>query len=125
VDADGERLYSALCGGGQQDGKHAMGDEIRTLIREALAEVEHDRCILFGSQARGDAGPDSDYDLLIVVRDPCSQGRRFAIANTVRAHLAHHLLPVDVIVRTTSEMEEHLLIPGSIVRNALAEGTAV
>jgi len=25
--------------------------------------------ILFGSQARGDAGPDSDYDLLLVVPD--------------------------------------------------------
>jgi predicted nucleotidyltransferase len=39
-------------------------ENIRTLKRQILP---NDRMILFGSQARGDARPDSDWDLLVVV----------------------------------------------------------
>jgi predicted nucleotidyltransferase len=37
-------------------------ENIRTLKRQLLP---NDRMILFGSQARGDARPDSDWDLLV------------------------------------------------------------
>ena len=39
-------------------------ENIRTLKRQLLPD---DRMILFGSQARGDARPDSDWDLLVLV----------------------------------------------------------
>jgi len=39
-------------------------ENIRTLKRQLLP---NDRMILFGSQARGDARPDSDWDLLVLV----------------------------------------------------------
>ena len=39
-------------------------ENIRTLKRQLLP---NDRMILFGSQARGDAQPDSDWDLLILL----------------------------------------------------------
>jgi len=38
-------------------------ENIRTLKRQILP---NDRLILFGSQARGDARPDSDWDLLVL-----------------------------------------------------------
>lgn len=34
-----------------------------------MAVYQPERIYLFGSTARGDAGPDSDYDILIVVPD--------------------------------------------------------
>jgi predicted nucleotidyltransferase len=39
-------------------------ENIRTLKRQLLP---NDRMILFGSQARGDARPDSDWDLLVLL----------------------------------------------------------
>lgn len=42
-----------------------LGEVVRRLV-----EVYHpERIYLFGSVARGDAGPDSDYDLMIIVAD--------------------------------------------------------
>jgi len=42
-------------------------ENIRTLKRQLLP---NDRMILFGSQARGDARPDSDWDLLVLLDKP-------------------------------------------------------
>ena len=39
-------------------------EDIRTLKRQLLP---NERMILFGSQARGDARPDSDWDLLVLL----------------------------------------------------------
>jgi uncharacterized protein len=43
--------------------------EFYEMVRQ-IADAYHPlRIYLFGSKARGDAGPDSDYDLLVVVID--------------------------------------------------------
>ena len=39
------------------------------LLRSVVAYFDPVRVILFGSHARGEAGPDSDYDLLVVLDD--------------------------------------------------------
>jgi uncharacterized protein len=45
-------------------------DPILTEIVRRLVGVYHpERIYLFGSTARGDAGPDSDYDLMIILPD--------------------------------------------------------
>lgn len=46
---------------------------ILSQITDRLIKAYHpERIYLFGSTARGDAGPDSDYDILMVVRDDAS-----------------------------------------------------
>jgi len=48
----------------------SASDPILSEVVRRLAEVYHpERIYLFGSTARGDAGPDSDYDLAVVVPD--------------------------------------------------------
>jgi predicted nucleotidyltransferase len=52
-------------------------DPILVKFRAALQQIYGDRLehvVLFGSQARGDAGPDSDYDVAVFLND---SGRTF------------------------------------------------
>jgi predicted nucleotidyltransferase len=48
----------------------SVEDSVLSKIVDRLVAAYHpERVYLFGSMARGDAGPDSDYDILLVVRD--------------------------------------------------------
>ncbi len=46
------------------------------IVRRLVAAYHPERICLFGSKARGEAGPDSDYDLMVVVPDSASPERR-------------------------------------------------
>jgi predicted nucleotidyltransferase len=48
------------------------------------------KVVLFGSRARGDARPDSDYDLAILVRD--GSHRQSATRDIVAAHAFSHIV---------------------------------
>ncbi len=64
-------------GGGDGLGKL---EELRGPIRRAVRAVEPGaEIVLYGSRARGDAGPDSDWDLLILVDGPVDGERKNAI----------------------------------------------
>ncbi len=45
----------------------ATDARLAELVRRLVEAYEPERIYLFGSHARGDAGADSDYDLLVVV----------------------------------------------------------
>jgi predicted nucleotidyltransferase len=51
----------------------ASYDPILNRFRSALAEIYGDRlerAVLYGSRARGDHRPDSDYDIAVFIKDP-------------------------------------------------------
>jgi predicted nucleotidyltransferase len=55
----------------------SASDPILNEVVRRLVEVYHpERIYLFGSTARGDAGPDSDYDLMVLVSDDAPQDLR-------------------------------------------------
>ena len=52
-------------------------DPVLGEVVRRLSEVYHPvRIYLFGSAARGDAGPDSDYDLMVILPDEAPQHLR-------------------------------------------------
>ena len=51
-------------------------EKLAEAVRRLRAAYAPERIYLFGSRARGDAGQDSDYDLLIVVPDDAATGAR-------------------------------------------------
>ncbi len=78
------------------------------------------RVILFGSRARGDAGPDSDVDLLVVMPDGIEDERRVTVE--IRRLLRDMPVAKDVVVTTPEEIERRGDLVGTVLRPALREG---
>ena len=94
-------------------------DPILTDVVQRLAAAYRPVSIyLFGSAARGEAGPDSDYDLLVVVADDAPRERRGS-AMAYQALLGTGVA-ADVLVCTQSyfEARRHLRasLPGTVLR---------
>ena len=77
------------------------------------------RIILFGSRARGDARPDSDVDLLVVLR---TVKDKRAAAIEMRCVLDDLPVGKDIIVTTPEEIANRGDQIGSVLRPALREG---
>jgi uncharacterized protein len=92
---------------------------IRRMVSRIVKRFEPDKIILFGSQARGDAGPDSDIDLLIVMPVTGSK-RRKAVEIGVALHDFH--VPKDLIVVTPEEFEWRKDTIGTVEWPAWREG---
>ena len=102
-----------------------MTDEIILKIKKTLEGITYEKLILFGSQARGDSGVDSDYDLLIVIKDNLSITDKFSIMGQARKKLAEKLIDADVIVKSESELELYKNRIGSAARAAILEGVTI
>jgi len=107
---------------GQSPGGPREPDEasLQEIVRRIVAAVAPARIVLFGSAARGEMGPDSDLDLLVV--KACE--RRREVARTVRACL-RGVEPgrgKDVVVVTPEDVERDRDTIGYIIRPALREG---
>ena len=87
--------------------------------RRIVEGVHPQKIILFGSYARGTAGPDSDIDLLIVLR---AEGSKRKKAVEIYGLLAGMGIPKDIIIVTPEEVERYRDIPGTIIHPALREG---
>jgi predicted nucleotidyltransferase len=77
----------------------------------------------FGSRARGDAEPDSDFDLLVVLPDglPAQAYSAWRAAEPV----AGCGLGYDIVPCSLSEFHKDRDTPGSLVHNAIIEGRAI
>jgi predicted nucleotidyltransferase len=97
-------------------------DLIAEIVRRVSGAVGPLRVILFGSAARGEMGPASDVDLLIVVPD--GTHRREASRKAFRA-LSGLGIAKDVIVVTEGDLKEFGGNPSLIIKPALEEGREV
>lgn len=95
---------------------------IATMTDRIVREFDPIRVILFGSHARGEAGRDSDVDLLVVLPKVDDQ-RRAAVA--IRRLLADLPVAKDIVVTTPEEIAARGDLVGTILRPALREGVVV
>ena len=87
-----------------------------------LIEAFHPlRIYLFGSRARGDAGPDSDYDLMVVIPDEqwAPRARRGRAAYEA---LRGTGIAADVLVWTLQSFESCLRVAASLPAAIESEG---
>ena len=98
----------------------SQSDVLDEIVRRLIEAYEPERIFLFGSIARGDAGPDSDYDLLVIVPDD-------ALSERKRSRLAYERLwgtgaAADVLVWTKSYFESRLHLKASLSATIAEEG---
>ena len=96
-------------------------------IREILGELGYEakKVILFGSRARGDWGPDSDYDLLVEVEEP-DPTTRVRLMCKVHSKIVRSLrIPIDMMFYDTLQLVERIEGGHSVLEGVLKEGLYV
>ena len=95
------------------------GPMIQEVVRRVVESFHPLRIILFGSAARGETGPDSDVDLLVVMPEGTKR-----LETTQALHLRLFGIPVsvDFLVATPSDLERHRENIGLVYRTILREG---
>lgn len=92
------------------------------IVRRIVAAIDPDRIILFGSRARGAAGPESDYDLLVIKQ---TGERTLKLEQAAYVAMEGLLASVDILVETPQRLERLKDAPGLIFRHVLADGVLV
>ncbi len=91
-----------------------------SVVERIVERFDPVRVILFGSRARGDAGPHSDVDLLVVMPDGIDDERRVTVE--IRRLLRDMPAAKDIVVTTPEEIERRGDLVGTVLRPALREG---
>jgi predicted nucleotidyltransferase len=93
--------------------------QIDRMVKRIVKRFHPERVILFGSHARGEAGPDSDVDLLVVME---FEGAARDTALEIRVALHDILVPKDIIVTRPEDFTWRKEIVGTIEWPAAREG---
>ena len=96
-----------------------LNDVVHEMVRRIVARFAPLRIILFGSHARGTAGPDSDVDLLVIMHVSES---RFATMLAIRECLHGIGLAKDIVVATPQDVARDGDVVGTLLYPALREG---
>lgn len=95
---------------------------IDELVRRIVDAVHPLRIILFGSAARGEMGPHSDLDVMVVMPEGV---HRLHTAMFIYRSLGDLKAPVDVLVASEADLERYRDTKGLIYRNVVHEGRAI
>lgn len=91
------------------------------VVRRIIEVADPEKIILFGSMARGEEGPNSDLDLLVVK----TGAHRRKLTQKIYERLFGVGYPVDVIVVTPEDIARHRDTIGLIIGPALEEGKVI
>ena len=96
--------------------------EIAEVGRDIGLAANAERVILFGSHARGQAGEDSDLDILVVAES--DQPRHKRSRELYRRVRTHHVA-LDILVLTPAEVARGMKTEVSFVSQAVNEGKTI
>jgi predicted nucleotidyltransferase len=98
-----------------------IGDPALAKLVRRLVEIYHPlRIYLFGSHARGDSGPDSDYDLMIVVPDDADDDGESEVR--MLDALWEERVAADVLVWKREAFDKRLHLKASFPSTIVREG---
>jgi predicted nucleotidyltransferase len=92
---------------------------INRMVKRIVKKFHPEKIILFGSQARGEAKPDSDVDLLVIMS---CKGAQHEKAVEILETLDDIVIPTDVIVTSPEDFARRKEVVGTIEWPAAREG---
>lgn len=107
-----------------------MAEPLQEALRVVNAALDArnigvEKIFLFGSRARGEAGPDSDYDLYVLIDRDLDFPLRHEIVTGIKRELARLRIPNDVVLRSASRFEAIKGFPGHLAYDVAREGVLV
>lgn len=95
---------------------------VNQLVQRIVEIVDPLKIILFGSAVRGDMGPDSDIDVLVVMPEGV---HRRKTAQLLYREIRGLGVPFDILVTTPTALEKHKNNIGLIYQTILREGKEI
>jgi uncharacterized protein len=92
-------------------------EQIRSLASRIAQQISPQRIILFGSHARGHAGPDSDVDLLVVTDRPAGSDASLDLRRKV-----DYSFPLDLIVCDAGRLAQRIEAGDFFLQDAVQFG---
>ena len=100
--------------------------ETFSIIRKAVIRLFPGcKLILFGSRARNENSPESDYDFLIITKNTINIHEKRFYKSVLRKELAKYKIPADILIQSEDEVQLKKEITGHILREVLNEGIAI
>ncbi|MDO9543107.1 MAG: nucleotidyltransferase domain-containing protein [Kiritimatiellia bacterium] len=90
------------------------------IVSRLVAEFDPEQIYIFGSHAWGTPTEDSDLDLLVIVSE--SNERPTARATRGYHAVGDIMVPIDILVKTRSEVEDVAAISGTLVADIVTKG---
>ena len=92
---------------------------IERMVKRIVKKFHPEKIILFGSQARGDAGPDSDLDLLVIMN---YEGTKLDTMVELQGIVPSVTIHVDILVTSPADFAWRKDVVGTIEWPASREG---
>ncbi len=98
---------------------------IAQFVSTIVDEVDPLRIILFGSRSRGEARPDSDYDLLVLEESFCSEQEKHEEIARLWHAMTNFPVHVDVLLYSLEDVAYWQDSINHVLARALREGTVI
>ena len=97
---------------------------ITTIIREEFKSrgLDIKQMVLFGSQARGNASPDSDWDFLVSIDKDLEFGEKGKLTTAIQRRLAIKHISADIIIKSEKKIKQERDNVGVVTYYALKYG---
>jgi predicted nucleotidyltransferase len=96
-----------------------------TIKNAAIQELPNSRVILFGSRERGDFKENSNYDILVIVKEELSPVNKMPYRTNIRKKLLSQNIFSEVLIQSESEILQKQTLTGHIVKNIMEEGMEI
>jgi len=99
-----------------------FSEEIDSIAAQIIEKYKPEKIILFGSAVRGDMGPDSDADFLIIKKDTPLYG-----VDRIRelSRMIERNIPVDFLIYRPEEFEARSQMGDPFLKAILKDGRVI